>query len=291
MLMSMTGYGRAKGEFQGRNYIIDIKTLNGKTTDIRTRLPSFLRTKEIELRKHIMDRLERGKMDVSITASSDEESLDVGLNMKLIEKYYLDLSALVTKYGLKDQDFLQTIIRIPNVIETKEDEIEKAEYTFVIGLLDQAIADLLSFRRDEGDALKKDLVNKVKAIVRFLDMVEVHEEERKKELIERLNRLIAENITVDSIDENRLEQETIYYLEKLDIHEEKIRLTQHCEFFLTEVESGESQIGKKLSFISQEMGREINTLGAKAQYSSIQQIVVEMKVELDQVREQLANVL
>lgn len=291
MLLSMTGFGRSKGEYEGRTYTIDIKALNGKTTDLRAKLPTYLKAKEIDLRKHLMDRMKRGKMDFIINLSAGEESLDFGLNMNLVEKYYSDLSAFAKRVGLSDQDFLQTIIRIPNVIETKEDEIPDEEYAFVRRLVDDAVDQLMDFRAKEGAALKDDLTSRAKAILNLLEKVGGYEADRKKELLERLRRLLDEHLANDAIDENRLEQETIHYLEKLDIHEEKIRLEQHCRYFLGEIDSEAGQLGKKLNFIAQEMGREINTLGAKAQYSSIQQLVVEMKVELDQIREQLANVL
>ncbi len=290
MLYSMTGFGRAKGIFNGRNYSIDIKALNGKTTDLRAKVPAHFKSKEIELRKYILDRLHRGKVDFVITLSSDD-SIDVGLNMNLVDKYYHDLSAFAMRYGLSHQDFLQTIIRIPNVIETKEEDITDEEFEFVLALVDKALDQLQDFRAMEGSALKKDLMGRVSTIIELIDDVAIHENDRKNELTEKLNRLIQDHLNGDTIDQNRMEQELIYYLEKMDIHEEKVRLEQHCRFFVSELESDNDQLGKKLSFISQEMGREINTMGAKAQFSNIQQTVVDMKVELDQIKEQLANVL
>jgi len=291
MLLSMTGYGRAKGEFQGKSYTIEIRTLNGKTTDIRVKLPPILKVKEIELRKFILDDVFRGKVDLTIQVSAGETDTDLGLNMKLFEKYFKQLYDFGQKHGLHNQDFVQAIIRIPNVVEAIDEELSEDEWAFVLSQTENALAQLRSFRTDEGGALKNDLLGRLERIQQLLIEVEPHEATRKEELVSRLEKLIADNLSHDNIDENRLEQETIYYLEKLDIHEEKIRLQQHCVYFLSEINSEKIGQGKKLNFISQEMGREINTLGAKAQYSPIQQIVVEMKVELDQIKEQLANVL
>jgi uncharacterized protein (TIGR00255 family) len=188
-------------------------------------------------------------------------------------------------------DFLQTIIRIPNVVVSKDDEIADDEWQFVLDLVTQAIAELDLFRIKEGQALKNDLRQRTEAIIALQEDVIPHEAQRKIDQQNRLQKLIKDNLTNENADKNRMEQEIIYYLEKLDIHEEKVRLKQHCQYFMEELESDDFQVGKKLNFISQEMGREINTIGSKAQYSQIQQIVVQMKVELDQIKEQLANVL
>ena len=291
MLLSMTGYGKSKDAFNGRSYSIDIKTLNGKVPDLRLKSPAFLRPKEIEIRKIIMDKLVRGKIDCTIAVLDNESDVDYKLNIGLFENYLNQLTQLTDKHQLNHQDLLQTIIRIPNVIQNNDEQIDHEEWNFIKNLISQAIDDLNSFRREEGSSLFKDLSARVNTIKKLLDEVAVIESKRKDELLTRLRGNIEEHLSKESLDENRLEQELIYYLEKLDIHEEKVRLAQHCSFFNSTLVESASSLGKKLNFIAQEMGREINTLGSKAQYSPLQQIVVQMKVELDQIKEQLANVL
>lgn len=291
MLYSMTGYGKSKGEYAGRSYSIDIRTLNGKSTDIRMKLPNHFKPKEIELRSYVLNKVHRGKIDFTIQTLSSDGDMDYGLNMKLIEAYYEQLKSFSEKNNMPSQDFLQTIIRIPNVVVARDEDLDEKEWTFVVALVEKAIVNLDQFRATEGTSLMKDLQSRVESIISLQEQIIPFEEQRKKDLTNRLHKLISDNLSSDSIDKNRLEQEVVYYLEKLDIHEEKVRLKQHCNYFLKDLNSQDKQLGKKLNFISQEMGREINTLGAKAQYSSIQQIVVKMKVELDQIKEQLANVL
>lgn len=291
MLYSMTGYGKAKGEFLGRSYTIEIRTLNGKTTDIRMKLPNHFKPKEIELRSYVLEKALRGKIDLSVQMVSLDGDSEYGLNMSLIETYFKQLSDVATKYDMPPQDFLQTIIRIPNVISSKEEDMSDEEWTFILNLIDDALAELDTFRAQEGRALKADLSNRANSIISLQEEIIPHEAQRKEDLVVRMHKLIEDNLSAENTDKNRLEQEIVYYLEKLDIHEEKVRLKQHCLYFNETLLSDNYEVGKTLNFISQEMGREINTLGAKAQYTAIQQIVVKMKVELDQIKEQLANVL
>ncbi len=291
MLYSMTGYGKAEGAYGGRNYIIDIRSLNGKSTDIRMKIPSQFKSKEIPLRSHILDQVHRGKIDVSIQTISVDDIADHGLNMNLLQKYYDQLQAFATSNNLPPQDFLQTIIRIPNIIVSNEEEVTDEEWNHITTIVDRAVAELNKFRQDEGKSLSDDLTARVKNIMDLQKEILPFEEQRNEDLHNRLFKQIEDYQSNDNIDKNRLEQEVIYYLEKLDIHEEKVRLDQHCQYFLKELQSDSFQMGKKLNFISQEMGREINTMGSKAQQGDIQRIVVRMKVELDQIKEQLANVL
>jgi len=291
MILSMTGFGRAKGEQNGKSYVLEVKTLNGKQSDIRLKSPGYLRSKEITLRKLIMDDIRRGKVDFSINITSSDGSTDYAINTNLIDNYYQQLSKVAERHQLTNQDFLQTIVRIPNVVQPNDEDITEEEWIYLKQLVDEALAELKSFRASEGESLKNDLLGRVNEIARLLGDVEQHEETRNAYVKERLNKHLEEIVVPDKIDANRMEQELIYYLEKLDIHEEKIRLKQHCEYFTEVVQGTDVSVGKKLGFIAQEMGREINTLGSKAQYSPLQQIVVEMKVELDQIKEQLANVL
>lgn len=292
MIYSMTGYGKAEGEYGGRHYRVDIRTLNGKSTDVRMKVPNHFKSKEVQLRAQVLEQAYRGKIDVNIqTVNTEAGPVDHGLNMTLVEKYYDQLNEFAEKKGMPPQDFLQTIIRIPNVITSQEEEITDEEWSFVKGIMNQALEELSAFRKDEGQSLLDDLTARVKSIMELQQEVTPYEEERKVLLQERLLKQINDYQGNEKVDKNRLEQEVIYYLEKLDIHEEKVRLHQHCEYFLQQLDSDQSQMGKKLNFIAQEMGREINTLGSKAQQSDIQRIVVKMKVELDQIKEQLANVL
>ena len=292
MIYSMTGYGKAEGEYGGRHYRVDIRTLNGKSTDVRMKVPNQFKSKEIQLRAQVLEQAYRGKIDVSIqTVTTEAGPVDHGLNMPLVERYYDQLKEFADRKHMPPQDFLQTIIRIPNVITSQDEEITDEEWAFVKQIMDQALKELGAFRKAEGKSLSDDLTARVKSIMDLQTQVAPYEEERKTLLQERLLKQISDYQNNEKVDKNRLEQEVIYYLEKLDIHEEKVRLHQHCEYFLQELNSGQDQMGKKLNFISQEMGREINTLGSKAQQSDIQRIVVKMKVELDQIKEQLANVL
>ncbi len=291
MLLSMTGYGKATDSYQDKSYTVDIKTLNGKLSDLRLKAPTLLRSKEIELRKIILEAVIRGKIDCTILIVDGESDSDYKLNVSLIESYLKQLQEVASKYDLHHQDLLQTIIRIPNVVQVNEAEIAKEEWEFVLRLVEKAIEDLNSFRKEEGKSMLIDLNTRVQNIENLLSKVDAIEEKRKIELLARLRKSIEDYAVSDSIDENRLEQEVIYYLEKLDIHEEKVRLSQHCSFFLETAQSEVLNTGKKLNFIAQEMGREINTIGSKAQNSLLQQIVVDMKVELDKIKEQLANVL
>ncbi len=292
MIYSMTGYGKAEGEYGGRHYRVDIRTLNGKSTDVRIKVPYHYKSKEIQLRAQVLEQAYRGKIDVSIqTVTTEAGPVDHGLNMTLVEMYYDQLKAFADDKGMPPQDFLQTIVRIPNVITSQEEEITDEEWAFVKEVMNKALQELSKFRKDEGKSLSDDLTARVNSIMELQKEVTPYEEQRKVLLHERLLKQISDYQVNEKVDKNRLEQEVIYYLEKLDIHEEKVRLHQHCEYFLQELGSDQHQMGKKLNFIAQEMGREINTLGSKAQQSDIQRIVVKMKVELDQIKEQLANVL
>lgn len=287
----MTGYGKATDTFNGKTYNIDIKTLNGKASDLRLKAPTQLRSKEVDLRKRIMGHVVRGKMDCTITVSGGENAVDYQLNLPLIEAYLSQLVEVSQKHNLSDQDLIQTIIRIPNVVQPNDEEVSDEEWVFILGLLDQAIQHLDEFRTKEGSSMGEDLSGRVQQINSLLADVDGIEEKRKIELLQKIKKSIEEYVPSDNIDANRLEQEIIYYLERLDIHEEKVRLAQHCKYFIETLQAKEKSKGKKLNFISQEMGREINTLGSKAQYSPLQQLVVQMKVELDQIKEQLANIL
>jgi uncharacterized protein (TIGR00255 family) len=290
MLLSMTGFGKAVGEYQKKTITADIKSLNGKTSDIRVKLPNNYRSKEILIRNLAMDKAKRGKLDLNITVSSDEEG-EYGLNQSLFKKYFQELKELQADLTYDSGDLFSAILRIPNVVNVEEREIDEDEWLAVCQTLDQALEELMEFRRKEGRAMEKDLTSNIQIILDRLEEIAPYESKRIEKLKARLQKNLQEFLGSDNVDQNRFEQEALFYIEKLDINEEKVRLAQHCKYFVEVVQSPNSAVGKKLSFISQEIGREINTLGSKAQDSNIQQLVVQMKESLEQIKEQLANVV
>lgn len=287
----MTGFGRAAGTYEGKTYQIEIKSLNAKNSDIRYKCDNALREKEMVIRQMIMEHAKRGKIDFSLSIESQNGQNEYRLNSELIRQYLQELITIQEDLGLQSQDLMSAIFKIPNIVESDDSLISEDEWTFVNKTIFSALDALKHFRLDEGIALEKDLKNNVHQIQSLLEKIKEYELERFTTLKARLRKNLTEFISKENVDENRFEQEVVYYMEKLDINEEKVRLTQHCEYFLDALSSSEEASGRKLTFISQEMGREINTLGAKAQHSNIQQIVVQMKDNLEKIKEQLANVL
>ncbi|MEM9545913.1 MAG: YicC/YloC family endoribonuclease [Bacteroidota bacterium] len=291
MVLSMTGYGQASSQFKDKTIRVEIKSLNGKTSDIRCKVPGSYKEKEIQLRKNLMDRAFRGKFDFTLTIESDKGDDEYGLNKALFKKYYLELTELKEELGIQEGDIIQSILRIPNVVGAVNEEVDEEEWKFVLQTTDMAIDALNNFRAEEGRAAEKDLKEAASSISGLLQQVEPFENNRIENLKERFRKNLEEFQTDEQVDRNRFEQEIIYYLEKLDINEEKVRLAQHCKYFNEVLESGHPAIGKKLGFIAQEMGREINTLGAKANDKNIQQLVVSMKDSLERIKEQVANIV
>ncbi len=291
MLLSMTGYGRGATSYKDKTITVEIRSLNSKFTDLRLKIPQNYKEKETDLRRMVMERLERGKIDVVIEVKSLQGDDDYGLNTALFKKYYWELSKLSDELGMPKNDMLQAILRIPNVVATDAEEIEEQELNAVLSTLDQAIGNFEKFRLAEGKAMEEDMRSRISLIRQYLLQLDPHEEERVTRLRQRLYQNLEEYLSKEKIDENRFEQEILFYLEKIDITEEKVRLEQHCIYFLEELDKSYTQKGRKLSFISQEMGREINTLGAKAYSSEIQRFVVNMKDELEKIKEQVANSL
>lgn len=285
-IRSMTGFGRATGTIENKNFSIDIKSLNGKTSDIRCKLPTAYREKEIEIRKIAMAGALRGKVELTLNLLN-EGGEQYKLNREVFTNYYNELSSLQQELNMPPTDLMQAIIRIPNVIDTQLDEISDEQWAATQATLAQALANLDQFRKTEGQAMKEDLLHRSSSIAAALASIAPYEAARIDKLRNKLSRSL-ENIPVD---ENRYEQEILFYLEKLDINEEKVRLQQHCDYFTQIVNNDAVEKGKKLGFIAQEMGREINTLGAKAQDSDIQQIVVNMKDDLEKIKEQIANII
>lgn len=291
MLLSMTGFGKATKIIGTKNFTIEARSVNSKMIDFRAKMPTELIPIEFELRKIATEMLQRGKVDVLIDISNLDNSPAEILNRNLFENYFGQVKSITQNYGVTDAEIVQAVLRIPGIYNNEESRWEEEDLTKVLDLAKEAFSNLNAFRRTEGQSIFDDLINRTLLILNHLSMIEPLEQERIVKLRERFAQHLADLNTAQSYDENRLEQELIYYVEKLDISEEKTRLDQHCKFFLETIRSEDISNGKKLSFISQEMGREINTLGSKANSAEIQKIVVSMKDELEKIKEQLANVL
>ena len=292
MLLSMTGYGRATGNFNGKTIHAEVRALNSKLTDLKLRVPIDYREKEVELRKLITDHAESGKIDVVVDLQSSDGAATVSLNEALFRGYHRELSRISAELHIPHGDILQTILRIPNVVTPAAGELDEQEWESVGKVLTEALDNLKKFRQQEGKVLARDLRMRVGNIMALLTAVTPFEEERFARMRERLQTNLTENLSgSDAVDQNRFEQEILYYLEKMDITEEKVRLENHCKYFLETMDKKDQAVGRTLNFISQEVGREINTLGAKAYDSDIQRLVVQMKDELEKIKEQLANVL
>ena len=290
MIYSMTGYGEATRQIGQDAYRIEIKSLNGKNADIRFKSNTNLRDKEIALRKLIIDKGLRGKFEVNLTRTADGAD-DSSINRPTMDRYYDQLSKFAADHKVDKGDILQTLVRLPNVVQTGEEEITDEDWKIISAMAEEAIDKLNTFRKTEGDSLEKDLKTRITNILAALDEVPKYEGDRIETVKARIKKNLKQHMAEESIDSNRFEQELLFYMEKLDINEEKVRLAQHCKFFSEEVDKEVMQKGRKLNFVGQEIGREINTLGAKAQHSDIQQLVVKMKDELEKLKEQILNIL
>jgi uncharacterized protein (TIGR00255 family) len=291
MLLSMTGYGRAAAAVGDKTIAVEIRTVNSKLTDVKLRLPGDFKEREIELRKLIVDHAERGKIDLILDVQQADGATSVNINESLFRGYYREISRLMQEMNLPPGDLLQSIIRIPNVVSMPVGDINDEEWHAICHTVTLALEQLKIFRLHEGKALEADLRVRVANILLALSDVDHYEKDRVSRMRERLRNNLEEFVGRDNVDANRFEQEILYYLEKMDITEEKVRLEQHCKYFLEQIDDKQISGGRTLGFISQEMGREINTLGAKAYDADIQKLVVAMKDELEKIKEQLANVL
>ena len=291
MIQSMTGYGKASGSYNERMINVEIRALNGKNTDLRMKCPSKYASKELWIRKRILSGLERGKFDMTISIDG-EVGEEYNLDEKLFKSYYNKLKSLSGELGAGDTDYFAAIVRIPNVVKTSLEDLSEEEWEFCASLIDMAMSRITEYRKSEGDAMQKDISQHLRNIMLNLIKVSTFEPKRIEAIKQKIGGNLSNFIEEKKIDENRFEQEMIYYLERLDINEEKIRLEQNCNYFKQLLdEASLVSKGKKLIFISQEIGREINTMGAKAQYAPIQQLVVSMKDDLERIKEQLLNVL
>jgi uncharacterized protein (TIGR00255 family) len=291
MIQSMTGFGRSTCELAEKVVTIEIKTLNSKQLDINLRLPAPYREKEIDLRNELVNRLKRGKVDVNFNVEYKEGRQAVQINIANVRNYYSQLKVLSDELGISSTDsLLQVIMRLPDALNTEKETPEAADWEKLQFTFTSALDELELFRNQEGKALAFDIVNRINLIETLLTQVEPFEKERTETLRNKLNASLLEFIPQESLDKNRFEQELIYYFEKFDISEEKTRLKHHCSYFV-QVMKEPDQVGRKLGFVAQEIGREINTIGSKANHSGIQKIVVMMKDELEKIKEQLMNIL
>ncbi len=285
----MTGFGKAVKEFSDKTITIELRSLNSKQMDLNLRLPSQYRGKELELRSDVTRSLERGKVDLSVLIEGNTEQAVVQINKDLAKAYHKQLKELAAELNESNVSFIEQVLKMPDIIRGDKKEVDEEEWGQVKSVINQAIEAMQKFRADEGASLKKAFLQHIELIYTNLKQIEELDKNRIKTIRERIHKNLNEFIPEERIDKNRFEQEVIYYLEKLDITEEKVRLKTHCDYFLNAMK--EASCGRKLNFISQEIGREINTIGSKANDASIQKLVVEMKDELEKIKEQSMNVL
>jgi uncharacterized protein (TIGR00255 family) len=291
MIQSMTGYGKASCDLGEKTATFEIKTLNSKQLDLYFRVPNGYREKEMEMRNELMNKIKRGKVEVNLNIEFKEGKQATQINVAVVKDYYNQLKAITGEMGINsDEPVLQAVLRMPEALNSEKHHIDKDESSMLLKTLSIAMEELDKFRNNEGAALAQDISNRIFLIEKFLDSIDPFEKERLEMIRGKLQSSLLDFVPQESIDKNRYEQELIYYLEKLDISEEKTRLRHHCRYFI-EVMNEPDQVGRKLGFVAQEIGREINTIGSKANHSGIQKVVVLMKDELEKIKEQLLNVL
>ena len=291
MIQSMTGYGKAAVTFKEKKIHVEIKSLNSKSLDLSTRITPLYREKEMPIRQMVATALVRGKVDFSIWIEKEEAAEVAQINTTLVENYYRQIQALSQQLGIAEpQDWYATLLRMPDITTKNEaEELTEEEWTAASGAITEALKETVAFRNREGQALQQKFTEKVENIGRLLTSIETYEKSRVEKIRTRITEALKDIQEVD-YDKNRLEQELIYYIEKLDISEEKQRLSHHLQYFIDTMNEAPGQ-GKKLGFIAQEMGREINTTGSKSNQAEMQTIVVKMKDELEQIKEQVLNVM
>jgi len=288
MVLSMTGYGKAAGTFENKRLIVEIRSLNSKSLDLYVRASAVYRELELEMRSIVAKNLDRGKVECSISLENSHEGRSATINADMVKSYYADLSKIATDLNDQSSNLLELVMRMPEVLSTEKENLGDEEKAFVLKLVEDACTELNKFRKQEGDQLRKDFENNIGAIRSRLLEVPKFEQERIDSVKDRMKAGL-EKLTSKAIDENRLEQEIIFYIEKLDVSEEKQRLSHHLDYFLETMDV--ELCGKKLGFITQEIGREINTLGSKSYHSEMQRLVVEMKDYLEKIKEQVLNTL
>ena len=285
MIQSMTGYGKSVLQLPTKKVTIEIKSLNSKNLDLNTRMPSYYKEKDLDVRKRLAKSLMRGKVDFSIYVEMTSDETQTAINKEVVSSYIKELKTMADG---DDVHFLKIAMELPDSLKTIREEFDEDEWKKISKGIDEAIAEIVQYRKDEAFSLEEDFKERIENIQKGLVEIEVLDKERLEHVRTRLRKAIDElKVTID---ENRFEQELIYYLEKLDINEEKVRLANHLEYFLKEL-THEKSDGKKLGFIVQEIGREINTTGSKSNYATMQQVVVQMKNELEKIKEQVLNIL
>ena len=291
MIKSMTGYGKAEFETKNKKITLELKSLNSKQLDINSRLPAMYREKDLVIRREISEKLVRGKMDFSLYIENLGMQSNSVINENIVTDYFRQLKNVHEKLELPvTEQTMHSILRLPDAVKTVYEELDEEEWGNIYSNIKTVIAAVDQFRVQEGLALEKDIRNNINEILQLLEQVDPFEKQRMENIKARINDGLNEINLNGNLDKNRFEQELIYYMEKLDINEEKVRLVNHCDYFIETMES-DGIVGKKLGFIAQEIGREINTLGSKANESNIQRIVVQMKDALERIKEQMLNVL
>ena len=290
MIQSMTGFGKAEGQLDSKKVTIQLKSLNSKQTDVTVKVPSSFKEKELSYRKILAEKLSRGKVEMYLSYEAAESAASYSIDQKLFKSYFSQLTELENNLKTNSGDLFASILRLPDVIKNNEEELEADEWKKVEEILNEAIKNLIDFRLEEGKSLEDDLSNQISAIDELLQEALKYDAERTEIVRERLRSNLADLENKEKVNEDRFEQEMIYYLEKYDISEEKVRLKTHCDYFKKTMAEDTGQ-GKKLGFISQEIGREINTLGSKANHAEMQKLVVQMKDHLEKIKEQVLNVL
>ncbi|MBK8710461.1 MAG: YicC family protein [Niastella sp.] len=291
MLKSMTGFGRAEQTVGDKTYLVEIKALNGKQLDVQLKIPALLKVYEFDIRNILQEQLLRGTIDCYISIKQNGSSKPVVINTDLIKSYYQQLEGLASELKTDTNSVLAAILRLPEVVSPANEILSQEEFEMFKTVLETALKELNKHRTEEGASIQTDLTNHINNIEKQEANIMIHEPARKIRIKEEIKNLLAEHVGNENIDANRMEQELIYYIEKIDIHEEQVRLKQHCIYFREILNSNEPSKGKKLSFILQEIGREINTTGSKAYDADIQKFVVHMKDDLEKAKEQVLNVL
>ncbi|HEX7365910.1 MAG TPA: YicC/YloC family endoribonuclease [Pelobium sp.] len=291
MIKSMTGYGASVTDLPNGKYTVELKSLNSKFLELNIKLPKAFSEKEFFLRNECSKLLERGKVMLSITADvTDAGSKAATINKDLFAHYYTELKGIAKIVGDEAKDLMPVVLNLPEVVKYDESSVSEEEWRLMLETFYKAVDNFQTFRTDEGRVLETDLIGRIQNILELMALVERDEPNRVPAIKEKLNTMLSDAVGKENVDQNRLEQELIYYIDKLDITEEKVRLKSHCNYFIETLKNKDAN-GKKLGFISQEIGREINTMGSKANDANIQRYVVGMKEELEKIKEQLLNVL
>lgn len=291
MLKSMTGYGRAESTVNEKTFLVEIKSLNGKQLELQVKLPPLLKPYEFDIRNTIQEKLSRGTIECLVTIKQNGAARPVIINTELIKAYYKQIEELADDLKIDTNSVLGALLRLPEIVSPSNEILSEPEFKEFSKVLDNALGAIFQHRAEEGAVLEKDLLQRINNINKLEEEILKLEPNRKTRIKDEINTLLAEHVGKENVDSNRMEQELIYYMEKIDIHEEQIRLRQHCEYFRQILKEPDTDKGKKLSFILQEMGREINTTGSKAYDAEIQKCVVQMKNELEKAKEQVLNVL